>query len=97
MLTGFSMSTAAKTTPSVRLKLEEAQEEIGALRLALAQQKLASLHGSRQESSIDTTNTNTNKSTPTENNKEQTKAAEKLGSELIDQITESQAIGAALA
>jgi hypothetical protein len=36
--TGFSMSTAAKTTPSTRLKLKEAQEEIGELRLALAKQ-----------------------------------------------------------
>jgi hypothetical protein len=52
--TGFSMSTAAKTTPSVRLKLKEAQDEIGALRIELAKQKLASLQGFRQELSIDT-------------------------------------------
>ncbi len=55
------MSTAAKTTPSVRLKLKEAQEEIGALRLELAQNKLASSQGSRQASSIDTNSTTTKK------------------------------------
>jgi hypothetical protein len=33
---GLSMSTAAKTTPSVRLRLKEAQDKIGELRLALA-------------------------------------------------------------
>jgi hypothetical protein len=50
MPTGFSMSTAAKTTQSTRLKLKEAQDKIGELRLALAKQKIASL----QESSINT-------------------------------------------
>jgi hypothetical protein len=35
--TGMSMSMAAKTTPSTRLKLKEAQDEIAELRLALAQ------------------------------------------------------------
>jgi hypothetical protein len=37
--TGFSMSTAAKTTDSTRLNLKEAKEEIYELRKALAQQK----------------------------------------------------------
>jgi hypothetical protein len=36
--TGFSMSTAAKTTPSTQLKLKEVQEERGEPRLALARQ-----------------------------------------------------------
>jgi hypothetical protein len=49
MSTGFSMSTTAKTTQSTRLKLKEAQDKIGELRLALAKHKIASL----QESSID--------------------------------------------
>jgi hypothetical protein len=51
--TGFSMSTAAKTTNSTRLKLKEAQDEIGELRRALARQQVASQH----ESSIDTIHT----------------------------------------
>jgi hypothetical protein len=42
-LTGMSMLMAAKTTPSVWIKLKEAQEEISELRLAFAKQNTASL------------------------------------------------------
>jgi hypothetical protein len=109
------MSTAAKITNSTRLKLKEAQEEIGALRLALAAQQLASPKDSSQESSNGTMESP--EDTPEGKTKDKTRdqddpmetegtstdttrekaAAEKLGSDLIEQIMEAQAVGAALA
>lgn len=68
--TGYSMSTAGKTTPGTRLKLKEAQEEIENLRIALAQQ--ASL-------------------------KKDTTYLEDHQEETHEEISENQAIGAALA
>jgi hypothetical protein len=103
--TGFSMSTAAKTTDSTRLKLKEAQDEIGELRLALAKQKLTSL----QESSIDTPEATpesqkNEENEPTKERKARNRSekdhkseAEQLGKDLIEHITDSQIIGAALA
>jgi hypothetical protein len=97
MSTGMSMSTAAKTTNSTRLKLKEAQEEIGALRIALAQQQ-----GSPRPEALATTGTTVKGKEPIEpkactmEEGNEILAAQKLGSHLIQHITETQAIGAVL-
>jgi hypothetical protein len=108
MSTGFSMSTAAKTTQSTRLKLEEAQDKIGELRLALAKQNL----NSQQESSNDTIgspeDTPEEKSPEkegneltaetrkdTERNEQNIRNAEtaQLGSVMIQHLTDAQIMG----
>jgi hypothetical protein len=92
---GLSMSTAAKTTPSIRLKLKEAQEEIGELRLALAKKN------SPNTETIDSPEVppedpeDASNSDPMQT--ETVAEAKALGSALIDHITEAQAIGSALA
>jgi hypothetical protein len=86
--TGYSMSTAAKTTPSVRLKLKEAQEQIGELKLALAQQTPPrQAHSSENEETND----------EPEERQDTIEDAEQLGSDLIEHLTEAQVLGAALA
>jgi hypothetical protein len=88
------MSTAAKTTPSVRLKLKEAQEEIGALRLALAKKNSpTNTIDSPEDTPEDPEDASTTK--PMYNGT--VADAKSLGSALIDHITEAQAIGSALA
>jgi hypothetical protein len=97
--TGFSMSTAAKTTPRTRLKLKKAQEqimeshkEIEKLRLGLARH--AALNP--PESSLDTPASSKNNS--------MTEAVSSKNDSIIeadevtqkDIMTESQAIGAAI-
>jgi hypothetical protein len=103
MSTGTSMSTAAKTTNSTRLKLKEAQEEIGKLCRALPQQNLASHQHSSQEShQLSSIASNKGKpedaslKTVTGQELEKETAAKNLGAALIDHITDAQAIGAAL-
>ncbi len=82
------MSSAAKTTPSVQLRLKETQDAIGALRLAHAKQNT----GPSQES------VETLEDTPEEVANEPPKTPDPitepkhLGSALIKHITEAQAM-----
>jgi hypothetical protein len=91
--TGFSMSTAAKTTDSTRLKLKEAKEEINLLKEALAKQKLGDTPSFEQEyESPETTPETTVADSHTKKNhtKDSTKKTP------IEAYTEGQALGAAL-
>jgi hypothetical protein len=91
---GLSMSTAAKTTPSVRLKLKEAQEEIGELRLALAKQKAAPSQTS-DETPEDTPEETTKEWQMNINNNDN--KTQNIRKALIEHLIEAQAIGSALA
>jgi hypothetical protein len=104
MSTGMSMSTAAKTTNSTRLKLKEAQEEIGALRLALEQQKLSPRHETPSHENTNqalTVNTASNINTPEtmdqQSISDEDNDTKELGSHLIQHITDAQVLGARLA
>jgi hypothetical protein len=97
--TGFSMSTMGKTTESTRLKLKEAQEELGALRLQLAKQTLSSNNtiGSPEDTPEGTEQESQHTETDPKTKHSDYNDPIKLGKEIIQHLTDAQVIAAALA
>jgi hypothetical protein len=91
--TGLSMSTAAKTTDSTRLKLKQAKEEIDILRKELTKQRLGDTPFPETEYESPET---TPEVTLADSQTKQKKLKETIDKTSRDAYTERQALGAAL-
>lgn len=95
--TGYSMSTMGKTTGSTRLKLKEAQDEIGELRLKLAKHKLASSDTIGSPEDTPEEEITETKQSLDHDDTDETNDTEELGKDLINYISDAQMLAATMA